>query len=416
MRWICSCFVIAMGASAALGLSSERVRTGFSVRRSRYSTRSFVSELSEAHAMDARVKVHNLTVSSLQEFQAVDRAVRQALKSQKFTAISFVTPEWMIPSDMSARPAYLSTYRRVNDTHGAYKDSVSTLFISANPSSFLSGIENDSPEELSALGFGGSHHHRCNKSEAKRNSMSKHVVVYVSFPQCSYWGHAVPNLLPRVTFLLNGARAAGFKVSVMIPEDSRSAFSKNTERFLNMMGIDLLASPPNEPHRVAVVDGIASWDRLVRRASVEQIRSTMFKGLQPAHCTGAHAPSKGAEAWFISRSRGVRNGRQEENEDMLTSKLESKGFKILRDPSEWTLRKLATTLYTRVCKFSGWNGAGLFNLIFLPDGAELVELNPFGNDEDWWHASHALGMGHRHSSEPESTVLDKVSSTQLSEW
>jgi len=60
-----------MGASAALGLSSERVRTGFSVRRSRYSARSFVSELSEAHAMDARVKVHNLTVSSLQEFQAV---------------------------------------------------------------------------------------------------------------------------------------------------------------------------------------------------------------------------------------------------------------------------------------------------------------------------------------------------------
>eukprot|EP00913_Durusdinium_trenchii_P002966 g2748.t1 len=63
-----------------------------------------------------------------------------------------------------------------------------------------------------------------------------------------------------------------------------------------------------------------------------------------------------------------------------------------------SVEDLAKQLYTRTCRLAGFSGTALLNLIFLPDHAKLVELNPTGLYADYWEWAHALGMSYAHRS------------------
>lgn len=45
---------------------------------------------------------------------------------------------------------------------------------------------------------------------------------------------------------------------------------------------------------------------------------------------------------------------------------------------------------------AGFSGSALLNLVFLPRGAVVIELNTHGLYADYWQWAHALRFGYRH--------------------
>ncbi|CAK8990533.1 unnamed protein product [Durusdinium trenchii] len=350
-------------------------------------------------------------IGDLQGFEDLERlhkAVSRAL-GETFAIVSFSTAAWTIPLDMSEDAPYLNAFQKLNSTHGLYKATKNEIYFSGNSGDSMFGIptlEGDGTDELDALGFGTSSK-RASESEVQDNLAAKHVVVQVNYAGgCGYFGHAIDNVFPRVLAILPGAKRANHTVSVVIPEEAREFFSPNTETLFQALGIDVLADAPRTPHRMMGVTRVASWDRLVRQNARAVIRSELLGSVRPATCADGKAVGQGGDLWemvFFSRHSGTRNVRHVEGAEAFEDKLRQKGYYILDNPGAMSVEDLAKQLYTRTCRLAGFSGTALLNLIFLPDHAKLVELNPTGLYADYWEWAHALGMSYAHRA-PSSSI------------
>ncbi|CAE7515099.1 unnamed protein product [Symbiodinium pilosum] len=331
------------------------------------------------------------------DLQHLRTAVASALSSP-YSIVTFSTPAWEIPLDMSEDPPYLHAFQQLNASFAQYAATRNSIYLSSNSGKFMHGVETletDGSAEHAALGFeSGS---RVPASEVEDNLAAKHLVIQASYPGGpAYFGHAIDNVFPRVLSILPGAKLAGHRVSVVVPQVSREFFSHNTQVLFERMGVQVLEEIPQTPHRMAGVTNVASWDRLMRQNTRNIIREELFRGLTPAACADGTAGGDWSNV-FLSRRSGTRNGRAVEGEEVLEEKLQESGFHILDDPGKWPVDELARKLYTSTCRLVGFAGTALLNLVFLPNGAKLVEYNPTGLYADYWEWAHALNMSYVHA-------------------
>jgi len=351
---------------------------------------------------DDDTNTHELgTLLGLEDLENLRAGVASALSSP-YSIVSFSTPAWEIPMDMSEDPPYADAFSKLNSSFAQYGATHNSIYLSSNSGRFMDGVrtleQTDASSEHAALGFGGQ---RVSAAEMQDNAATKHLVVQASYPGGpGYFGHAIDNVFPRVLSIFPGAKSAGYKLSVVIPKTSREFFSHNTQVLFEQMGVEVLEEIPKTPHRMAGVTNVASWDRLVRHNTRNVIRDELFRGLSPAACPGSTADGGSQGAWskvFLSRRSGTRNGRSVEGEELLEEKLRKNGFHILDDPGSMPVHELARKLYTSTCCLAGFAGTALLNLVFLPDGAKLVEYNPTGLYADYWEWAHALNMSYVHT-------------------
>merc|ERR1711879_108538 len=76
------------------------------------------------------------------------------------------------------------------------------------------------------------------------------------------------------------------------------------------------------------------------------------------------------------------------------------GFDVLTDVGNQPLEELAPRIFGQVCFLAGFAGTALLNLIFLPPGATMIELNTHGLYADYWQWSGALGLAFRRLAPP----------------
>lgn len=351
---------------------------------------------------DDDTNMHELgTLHGLEDLENLRAGVASALSSP-YSIVNFSTPAWEIPMDMSEDPPYADAFRKLNSSYAQYGATQNSIYISSNSGKFMDGVrtleQTDGSSEHAALGFGGT---RVSAAEMQDNAATKHLVVQASYPGGpGYFGHAIDNVFPRVLSVFPGAKSAGYKLSVVVPKTSREFFSHNTQVLFEQMGVEVLEEIPKTPHRMAGVTNVASWDRLVRHNTRNVIRDELFRGLTPAACSGGTEDGASQGGWskvFLSRRSGTRNGRSVEGEELLEAKLQKSGFHILDDPGSMPVHELARKLYTSTCCLAGFAGTALLNLVFLPDGAKLVEYNPTGLYADYWEWAHALNMSYVHT-------------------
>eukprot|EP00927_Polykrikos_kofoidii_P055420 TRINITY_DN49675_c0_g1_i1.p1 TRINITY_DN49675_c0_g1~~TRINITY_DN49675_c0_g1_i1.p1 ORF type:complete len:558 (+),score=91.66 TRINITY_DN49675_c0_g1_i1:34-1674(+) len=322
----------------------------------------------------------------------LERDILRALSAPKTTDVHFVTPAWLLPlGTMTEEVPYREHYRVVDDRFGEYKEHHNVIYISACDASFLH--DQEAP-------FGTGRHESvafrrqtCSKQKAEANMVAKHLVVYVNFHESGYFGHLVDNVLPRLAALLPGAMRAGHNVSAVFPPAATGYFSASTHVLLQALNVSVLYEVPATPHRAVGLSSVASWDRLLRRSMRQQLRATLLAGVVPANCG---EKSRGGSGLFVGRTRGASLRRRVEGAEHLAATFQRRGFAVVPDASQLPVLKLATRLYAGVCVLAGFAGTALLNLIFLPDGAVVVEFNTHKLYADYWQWAHALGLEFRH--------------------
>jgi len=330
----------------------------------------------------------------------LEDAVHQALTKHAWSAIEVKFPEWNIPLDMSEEPPYKFQFEKKSRTMGAYKASDGFLLISANTDRSLQGIDwygskrdpaigND--HEFEVLGMTG--RHRVSEQDAMKNIHSKHLVVNVQYFQCAYFGHAMANVFDRFSALLPGARKAGYKVSVVIPNGGpRSEWSENTRVIFNSMGIDVLPEPPATPHRAVGMSLLHPWDHTLRKGMQYEFHRAFLANEKAPNCDDPSQPHKKI---FLSRRTGSANGRWVGGTEHLEKMLQQKRWTVIDNLKGTPVREIAREIY-QACSLAGCAGGNLMNMVFLPPGAKVVEFNPFGLYADFWLAAHSYGFRWKH--------------------
>jgi len=233
----------------------------------------------------------------------------------------------------------------------------------------------------------------------KKNLAAKHAVIHVEFPEAGYFAHCVANVLPRFAAILEGARSAEHKVSVVLPQNSRGAFSPNVEKIFNKMGIELLMDAPSTPHRAIGMSLLAPWYKTLRQGLQRELHRAFVPGITPPDCRNAAEGKK----LFLSRKRGASNGRWVRGSELVETELQEEGFEIKDDLTQVTIDMLAKELY-QTCAVAGFAGGNLLNMLFLPPHASVVEINPMHIYADRWQFAHALGFGWKHLSGSSSQI------------
>jgi hypothetical protein len=262
-------------------------------------------------------------------------------------------------------------FSQVDEHTGEYNIGDSSILISAELSSVLQDRDWNDGDVPSLLGF-GQQASRSGNEEAAANMAAKHLVLYINQIECLYFAHALANVLPGVAVVLQGARDAGYKVSAVVPDSGRSFFSSNTEKMLNMMGVDLLRESPSTPHQTAIVSAVKPFSPHVKQLMQRELRRGFFGDLPAKDCSTRPA-SAGV---FLSRKAGANNGRWLEGSEILEEELQKKGFEIKDNLGEIPIEDVAKDLYQNHCTMTGFAGGNLLNLVFMPDKAKLVEYNP----------------------------------------
>jgi len=167
-------------------------------------------------------------VNNVADLDVLHKSVAEALQHD-YSLVRFKSPAWRVETDFDGvEPPYLDQFRQVDAMHGEYKPTDSVIMISPTSSSVLQGMDWADTAAPSLLGFGRKAQRKASPEQAAENRAAKHLVLYANFGECLYFAHALANTLPRVTSILQGARDAGYKVSVVTPREGRSFYSKNT--------------------------------------------------------------------------------------------------------------------------------------------------------------------------------------------
>lgn len=368
-----------------------------------------------AHSVEQAASSANVPAAvvlrSAADLSALDNAVAAALTSQDYSILKVKMTNWTVPSDeISGEPPYIFQFAQLGHGQGQYVEHESVILVSANPSSYMqaAGINLMAPpasdpaigdlRELSALGFGDGR--RCSAQEASENRNAKHAVIYANYPESTYFAHAMANVLPRLAAVIPGARKAGYKVSVVMPDES--AYSTNTKLLIEALGAEFLRSPPSTPHQSIGVGLLAPWDHLLRAKLWQEFRNALIPAGEPApDCTSGESRSK----VFASRKNGARNGRWVAGTDLLETKLQSNGFEIVDNLGEMAVRDLALKLY-KTCTLAGFAGGNLLNLMFLPPGSTVIEYNPMHIYADRWQFAHSVGFHFHEEAIPASGISE----------
>ncbi len=114
----------------------------------------------------------------------------------------------------------------------------------------------------------------------------------------------------------------------------------------------------------------------------------LLRPVRAAFAQGAQAPA--AARVFISRARA--SGRKLLNEDTLWPELERRGFeRVFMEELDFAAQ---VRLMQRTAVIAAPHGAGLTNMIFCPEGADIIELADPGYPNPNFYAL-ACAMGHR---------------------
>mmetsp|Transcript_45532 Transcript_45532/g.105540 ORF Transcript_45532/g.105540 Transcript_45532/m.105540 type:complete len:412 (+) Transcript_45532:47-1282(+) len=340
-----------------------------------------------------------LAVNDLPDLDEVTRRVAEGLASPGYTDVHFHTPAWQIPMDMDrADPPYKDTFRRLGNALGEYMSQDHHIYVSANDVSFLTQLGNSGMGrhvEKQWLGF-GTDGKRCPEERARVNCASQRAVIRVAFNEAGFFGHAIDNVLPRLIPALRGARQANFTAYVLIPAESRNAFSHNTEVLINMLGAELLKDVPAFPHRAVSVSLVSGWDKRLRQAAQQDLQRSILHGLQPARCDGTSAASAAEHAVFLSRAHGAAH-RRTPGDVKVEDLLRKRGVVVWDNIGGMDVLHVARTLYSGTCTLIGFAGTQLLNLLFLPPHATVIEYNPHGLYADYWQWAHALDLNYKYT-------------------
>jgi len=333
------------------------------------------------------------TLDSVEKLTVLQDKVAEALGSSDYTMIEFDSPMWKIPVELDAEdPPYKGLFHKIGKDEGEYDQGLSQIYVSSNPSGFLRGIDWGSHDaQLRALGF-GEEAQVVPPEDAEKNARAKRAVVQVQFAEAGYFAHAIDNVFPRVISVWEGARKAGYNLSVVMPHQSRSFFSHSTEVMFSELGIELLEEYPTWPHRAVGVQEVSSWNHFLKRSLQLAFRSTILKSTEPARC----GPDQAVQGAYLSRRHGARNGRWVQGSERVEDGLLKKGFKIYNNMGALDLKTFARELYHNVCTLAGFTGGGMLNLVFLPPRATVVDVNPTGIYADTWFNAHELNDGFVH--------------------
>lgn len=337
-------------------------------------------------------------------------AVAEALQHD-YSIVRFKSPAWRVETDVDGVDIpYIDQFKQVDATHGEYKPTDSVIMISPTASSVLQDMDWADDKVPSLLGFGKKAQRKLQPEEVAASKAAKHLVLYMNFGTCLYFAHALANILPRASSVLQGARAAGYKVSAVVPPSGRGYFSKNTELMLNEMGVDLLSEGPATPHQTALVSQVASWSPYMKQLMQKELRRKMMENVQAKDCS-QHPPRSGI---FLSRAHGANNGRWQEGSEHLEEEFKDLGFEIKDDIRDIPVQELARDLYQNHCTLAGFAGGNLLNLMFLPDKARVVEYNPSRIYADRWLFAKALGLDFIHTV-PEAGAMTEAKAEQLAQ-
>ena len=360
-----------------------------------------------------------------------DRLMAYALLQNTTQIVRFRTHAWTIPTLTLAKGQelpYPDKVKIVSRTEGEYAGNENVVFLSPCSAHSLHSL--DIPFGDFVLEKAAFLRMNCSKKEQSANLASRLVVVYMNLRESGYFGHAIDNVLPRAFAVVEGARRAGHRVSLVLPPLGRRSMSENTKLLCKFLGLELLQRVPLEPHRVVGVSGVAAWSRELRQALQQAIwRSPLLQGLPPAKCPAPWAPTapsttspllrakasstslsseaalalslsrcaacsralKGHPGVFLGRHGGTRNARPVEGAEHLEKAFEKRQFLVYADAGAVPLAELARRLYGS-CRLAGFSGTAMANLVFLPPNAAVLEFNLYRLYANYWQWSHALGI------------------------
>ena len=330
--------------------------------------------------------------------------VSSALAQNTTQIIKFPTPSWSL-SNTELLPGqeipYKDKYEALNNTHAQYLGHDNVVFLSPCNSNHIHKMDipfGDFLKEKAAF-----LQMKCSLNETRENMAAKHVVAYMNFRESGYYGHAIDNIFPRVFAVMPALVHSGHRLTLVLPPLGKRSLSENTRLLCELLGIELRQRVPIWPHRTLGLSGVSPWSRGHRQAfqravwaapHLRQARGNLRCGggtvapVTSSSAAGGKACgcSLGAPGLFLGRQR-TRNSRPVVGAELLETEL---GFEVVRDAQSVPLVELAQKIHG-TCSLVGFAGTAMDNLIFLPSGAAVAELNPYVIYANTWLWSHALG-------------------------
>eukprot|EP00933_Yihiella_yeosuensis_P031229 TRINITY_DN24767_c0_g1_i1.p1 TRINITY_DN24767_c0_g1~~TRINITY_DN24767_c0_g1_i1.p1 ORF type:complete len:355 (-),score=40.25 TRINITY_DN24767_c0_g1_i1:244-1308(-) len=330
----------------------------------------------------------------------------QGLSVEKPSAVNFQTASWGVISKRGRtnRVPYADQFSQLNESHGEYKRFNNEIYISSCSAHELA--ENDLPFDTEVGEKAALLRPTCPETDKVANFASKRAVVFINLRESGFFGHAVDNVLPRVTTILGGLRRSNFTLTLVLPRVGRRSLSPATVELCKALGFTVQTTVPVGAHRAIGVSRVASWDRAVRQSFVSHVRSSqLLKDTRPSDCA-ALATSNDFKSFcrgrgiFLGRGAGARNQRKVFGGELLEAAFKDFGFRIESDAGSLPLKRLAAEIYSQKCCLAAWYGTAMSNLIFLPSRAHVIELNPYNIYANFWQWSVVLGFSYKHLKPP----------------